>query len=294
MSAFHLNDVDDPHSVITPIDSGMTFPESLNVLLPKYESAIKLFQSLIASSSSSAELLANIRSPKLDKDVRMSLLKLFRRCVSTVCDTEATKKIQSIPTDQIVANYGHTFKPIDKLKKDFGSLSREERGTLAALLGEYDSRGQSGYQLTELFFSWFESKFGKVFKIKGPRGAGRDIELRSILSDFDEDYPCDFVISDRKTGDVVCVGFARYDSTRGGAQSDDRTGGNSNKLDKAINYERSTGNHFKLLFVADGPGLTHKDTWAEACKLDGAWGDRVRVSTLKLLERRVTQDWLRS
>jgi hypothetical protein len=289
-----LRDIEDPHSVVTPIDSGMTFPESLRILLPKYEPAIALFQTMVLESASSAELLGRIRDPKLDKDLRMSLLKLFRRCVSTVCDTEATKKIQKVPTKLLVDNYGHTFKPIERLKADFKDISKAQAGTLAALLGEYDSRGQSGYQLTDMFFTWFETQFDGIFSIAGPRGAGRDIELATLIDDFDEDYPCDFVIQDITDDEILCVGFARYDSTRGGAQSDDRTGGNANKVDKAKTYERSTGKYFKLLFIADGPGLTHNDTWEEACKLDGSWKDRVRVATLKLLDSRVTEEWLRS
>lgn len=50
----------------------------------------------------------------------------------------------------------------------------------------------------------------------------------------------------------------------------------------------------RILFVADGPGLTHGDTWSEAVKLDGSWDDNVRVTTLKLADQRVTLDWLRS
>ena len=48
----------------------------------------------------------------------------------------------------------------------------------------------------------------------------------------------------------------------------------------------------RIVFLADGPGLAHKDTWDEAVKLDGSWDGRVRVTTLKLADHRLTVDWL--
>jgi hypothetical protein len=100
------------------------------------------------------------------------------------------------------------------------------------------------------------------------------------------------VIRKADTQELLAVGFARYDSTRGGAQSDDRTGGNSYKVSKAREYCDESGDRLRLIFLADGPGLGHKDTWQEACELDGAWDGNVRVATMKLVDLRVTQDWL--
>lgn len=281
-----------PLDVVTAIPTGLTFPESLEVALNSYKSDILNFQSLVNQSTSSADLLARIRSNSVKADTRMSLLKLFRRCVSLVCDTESTKKIVAVSTESIVANFGDTFKPIASLKTQFASLSEDHIAALAVLMAENDGRGQSGYALTGRFFDWFESVF-RDFDISGPRGAGPDIELSSIFPDFVGSYPCDFVIKDKSSGKVCAVGFARYDSTRGGSQSDDRTGGNSNKVEKAKEYYRKSGNKFRIIFLADGPGLTHKDTWEEACNLDGQWDDNVRVTTLKLAKERVSREWLR-
>lgn len=89
----------------------------------------------------------------------MSLLKMFRRCVSPVLDTETTKKITKVATRMLVDAYGGTFKPIAKLKDQFANLSTDQQSALAALIGEYDTRGQLGYQLTETFFDWFEVTF---------------------------------------------------------------------------------------------------------------------------------------
>lgn len=289
-----LRKIDNPSNIITAIDSAIRFPEILDVLKEKYKNDIELFVKLINESNSSGNLLKRIRSKEFSSTQRMSLLKLFRRCVSPVLDTETTKKIQKIQTESLINNFGHTFKPINKLKEQFSNISEDSLSALACLIGEYDTRGQLGYQLTDQFFNWFENNFKTEFLIEGPRGAGKDIELSSLFSDFEGNYPCDFIIKDNSNNKILAVGFARYDSTRGGAQSDDRTGGNSYKVEKAKEYFRKTGKIFKLIFLSDGPGLLHKDTWEEACILDGFWSDKVRVATLKIAPERITVDWLRS
>jgi hypothetical protein len=132
----------DPHSVITAIDSGLRFPEVVPVMREKYEAAIRQFASLVEQASSSDNLLELIRTPTIPADRRMALLKIFRRCVSGVCDTEATKKITTISTRSLVDNYGSTFKPISKLKEQFADLSDVFVSVLAVSIGEYDNRGQ--------------------------------------------------------------------------------------------------------------------------------------------------------
>jgi hypothetical protein len=291
-----FSQIEDPHSVITAIDTAVRFPEILNVSWNKYASEIVLFRDLIMESNSSAELLQVIRGPRFNGDQRMSLLKMFRRCVSPILDTEMAKKIRSVQTQQLVANYGDSFKDIRILKQQFSELSEQQASALAALIGEYDTRGQLGYILTDRFFQWFEFTFANEFVITGPRGAGRDVELSSVFSDFNGNYPCDFVVRDKFTQDVLAIGFARYDSTRGGAQSDDRTGGNSDKVTKAQAYWTQSGNagrNLRIIFLSDGPGLAHGDTWLESCILDGAWEGNVRVATLKLAPYRITSSWLR-
>jgi len=288
-----ISSIRDPHSVITAIDSGLRFPEIVSVMRTKYEDDIRFFSQLVSTSTTSAELLERIRSSDIPADRRMALLKMFRRCVSGVCDTEATKKISKITTQSIVDAYGHTFKPISKLKEQLTDLTDEAIAVLAVSIGEYDNRGQQGYVLTGLFFDWFENKFRTEMMIEGPRGAGPDIELSTVVDGFSGSCPCDFVIRDRASRDVKAVGFARYDSTRGGAQSDDRTGGNLGKVYLIRDYCRTHNRIVRIVFLADGPGLAHKDTWKEACELDCIWDDNVRVTTLKLAEERLSLQWLR-
>lgn len=289
-----LRSISDVSKIITPIDSTIRFPEVLDILLTKYDDAIDVFCQLIIESDSSADILRKIRSPKRDADERMALLKMYRRCVSPVLDTETTKKIKKISNETLIETYGETFKPISKLKQQFSTLPKEYRYALAALVGEYDMRGQLGYQLTGTFFDWFETYFQGRYVIEGPRGAGPDIELSTIYPRFEGSYPCDFVVRRCSGNEVLAVGFARYDSTRGGAQSDDRTGGNSNKVEKLKAFDQLTQTRLKLIFLSDGPGLMHGDTWEEACTLDGQWDGRVRVITLKLAAQRITPKWLES
>lgn len=289
-----LRTISDISKVITPIDSTIRFPEVLDLLIEKYDNAIDVFCALIRESDDSADVLRKIRLSDRDADERMALLKMYRRCVSPVLDTETTKKIKKVDTEKLIETYGETFKPIAKLKSQFGVLPKEYKYALAALIGEYDTRGQLGYQLTGAFFDWFDHYFVGRYTIEGPRGAGRDIELSELYPDFNGSYPCDFVIRRVTDREVLAIGFARYDSTRGGAQSDDRTGGNANKVEKAKSFDQLTPTRLKLIFLSDGPGLMHRDTWEESCTLDGQWNGRVRVTTLKLAATRITPEWLDS
>lgn len=291
-----LADIPDRDSSITTFSSALTFPESLDAGKETYSAAVGEFAHLIGKATSSAHLLALIRDGAYRGKNRMSLLKLFRRCVSPVCDTERAKKVVSVSTESIVAACGDSFKSIDVLKAQFSPPLRQELiSALGVLLGENDARGQSGYALTAAFFDWFAAQpaFSSLVA-SGPRGAGGDIQLNSLLPNFDNNYPCDIVVTDANTAAVVAVGFARYDATRGGSQSDDRTGGNANKVDKARQYVANGGQPFRLIFLADGPGLLHGDTWREACALDGSFDVNVRVTTLKLAPSRITLPCLRN
>lgn len=291
----YLCTIKEPLAVVTAIDNAARFPESLTAFKVKYDEAITLFIRLIKESKDSGDLLFRIRNSGMSGKKRMALLKMFRRCVSTVLDTEAAKKSEkAMPTQAFIEHFGGSFKPIDDLRAQFDALSSDQRAALAALVGEYDTRGRSGYDLTEMFFQWFETAFDGVFILDGPRRAGRDVEVRTLFNDFPHDCPCDFVVRDAKHKSVLAIGFARYDSTRGGAQSDDRTGGNADKLSKIERFCSSSGTNIRLFYLADGPGLAHRDTWKAACDLDGQWNGNVRVTTFKLAPDRITEKWLRT
>ncbi|MBI6674037.1 hypothetical protein YA0637_21080 [Pseudomonas syringae] len=279
------------HQIITPIDLASRYPEVLDISMSRYHSDIDVFRQLANSSSDSGDLLLQIRTRFPDAKQKMTLLKIFRRCVCPVVDTEMARKAR-VPTSILVQNYSEYFKPIELVCSQFNNFTPVEEAALAALVGEYDTRGQSGYILTSMFFDWFDDYHRDQFFISGPRGAGRDIELKTLFDTYDGNFPCDFVIKDR-LGMLCAIGFARYDATRGGAQSDDRTGGNADKVSKAREFCIKYGHRFRIVFLSDGPGLAHLDTWQEACKLDGAWDGAVRVTTLKTAHARVTAGWLK-
>jgi hypothetical protein len=287
-----LTTITDPHSVITVIDSGLRFPEVVPVMREKYEEAIRQFAALVEEATSSGDLLERIRTSRIQAKRRGALLKIFRRCVSGVCDTEATGKIRAIPTHRFVDNYGSTFKPIRKLKEQFTSLTDEFVSVLAVSIGEYDNRGQQGYVLERQFADWFEDRFRDHLTIEGPKGPGPDVELSTVIPGFQGSCPCDFIIRKQLDRSVVAVGFSHYDSTRGGGQSDDRTGSNSGKVYMIRDHCQRIKKSLRIFFVADGPGLAHGDTWREAVNLDGMWDGNVRATTLKLADERVTLEWL--
>lgn len=283
---------DNPYEVITVLSTGANFAVDSRLALAKYTSNILNFIHLVNQSTSSADLLGKIRISKLDKDTRMTYLKLFRRCVCSSLDTELSKKITKVSTEELVSNFGDHFLDIEELKKFFNSeFNKSHLMSLSCLLAEYDKRGASGYQLTDLLFDELERLYPNI-EVLGPRGAGKDIELNTVYPSFmGGRFPCDFVIRDKQTHKILAVGFSRYDSTRGGAQSDDRTGGNAQKVSKLREHCLATGEVIKVLFVSDGPGLAHRDTWEETLSLDESWDDNVRVTTLKTLEE-VTLNWL--
>lgn len=57
MAEGFLSKINDPNTVITPIDTAIRFPEILAVLLAKYREDIELFSGMVAKAKSSAELL---------------------------------------------------------------------------------------------------------------------------------------------------------------------------------------------------------------------------------------------
>lgn len=283
----------EPIDIFTAIENQPIFQDSSELSFIKYKHILNLFHNLVMSEESSSKLLERIRTNEFDGNTRMGLLKVFRRLVCPMLDTEMSKKITKVSSDSLIKSFNKHFTSIESLRAYFAGKNIErDKFALASLLAEYDNRGKSGYDLTDFFFDWFENKFGGNFSIEGPRRAGQDIELSSILPDFHEtSFPCDFVIRDTKK-DIKVVGFARYDSTRGGSQSDDRTGSNALKVVKLRDYSRISDHIIKIIFLSDGPGICHNDTWCEIISLDGMWDDNVKVITLKIADIAITSKWL--
>jgi hypothetical protein len=196
-------------------------------------------------------------------------------------------------TDAVLRHYGATFRPIQEVQAAFMSRPHPDEA-LCALLWEYKDRGKKGYSLTERFFDLFRSTF-PTLPITGPERAGRDILLGNVFEDYPKpDRPVDFVIHDTDGKRVLAVGLARYDSDRGGAQEDDRTGGYRDCAAEVLGYATARGLPTKVVFLNDGPGLLLGSMWRDYAALETRWPGLVRVVTLRMVPERITYDWLTS
>ncbi|KAB8320447.1 hypothetical protein SD81_002290 [Tolypothrix campylonemoides VB511288] len=270
---------------ITFIDSEF-YPDYLDEAKTIYGSVIEQFAELADAASSSAELLVKIADRP--NPSRTQLLRVFRKYVSPDTSVEMLKVKKKIPS--IIEDYGHRFRDIEQVRENLSSRPNPDEALMAILM-EYKSRGQKGYELTEAFFLWFEKSFGSEYLIVGPVRAGRDVMLDEVLENWETKTPADILIS-RTDGTPLVIGFARYDSDRGGAQEDDRTGGNRDKVTDLLRYADTYELPLKIFFLNDGPGLTLGSMWNDYAALENYGRGRVMVCTLKMLDQRFTRDWL--
>lgn len=269
---------------ITFVDSEF-YPDYLEAAQLLYSDIFTEFKELTNNATSSIQLLKNIS--KLTDKKRIQLLRIFRKFISPDTSVEMLKKKSKI--DEICNEFGNRFREIEEVRDKLNQRGADDE-VLFALLYEYKDRGQKGYELTERFFQWFKHKFQDTFTIIGPERAGKDIILSKYLDDYDEGTPADFLISQNNI--PVAIGFARYDTDRGGAQEDDRTSGNKDKITLIKNWTLKTGKKLKVIYLNDGPGLLLGSMWEDYCQIEESWPDNVIVVTLKMLESRLTSQWL--
>ncbi|WP_334719476.1 hypothetical protein [Nostoc sp.] len=272
---------------ITIFDSPF-YPDSLDEAKMLYEKVLERFIELVDEATSSANLLEIIT--KEPDPLRIQLLRVFRRYVSPDTTVEMTKKKRDIPN--IINDFGDRFRSLEEVRRNLQSRPVPDE-TLMALLLEQSKRGQKGYDLTEAFFLWFDRVFGKNYIIQGPVRAGKDVMLDKVLDNWEAQTPADIFIS-RLDGTPLVVGFARYDSDRGGSQEDDRTGGNRDKATDILRYADTYKVALKVFFLNDGPGLLLGSMWNDYARLESYGSGKIMVCTLKMLDERFTQDWLES
>jgi hypothetical protein len=175
----------------------------------------------------------------------------------------------------ICDEFGKSFRPIVEVQKAFFSRPMPDEA-LCAILWEYKDRGQKGYD----------------YVFEGPERAGRDILLGEVFPEYPKpNRPADFVI--KKNDVILAVGFARYDSDRGGAQEDDRTGGYHFASDELLVYAKGKELRTKVIFVNDGPGLLLGSMWNDYSYLEEV-SDDIIVVTLRMITERITEEWLNS
>jgi hypothetical protein len=106
--------------------------------------------------------------------------------------------------------------------------------------------------------------------------------------------PVDFVIYDINENELLAIELARYDSDRGGAQEDDRTGGYRSCADEILSYTQNHNLRTKVIFLNDGPGLLLGSMWDDYANIENSWQNRIMVLTLRMVPDRITVEWLRS
>lgn len=269
--------------------NGAFYPDILAQACELYKPVLVYFGQLLKVSPSSEMLLKEIT--KLTQTwMRIQLLRVFRKYVSPDTSVEMLKSKNKIP--MVCATFGKDFRPINVVQKKFNERPLPDEA-LCAVLWEYKDRGQKGYSLTETFFDMFQSKFPD-YTIEGPKRAGADVQLKSVFPDYpNPTRPVDFVIRDNNKN-VLAIGLARYDSDRGGAQEDDRTGGYNNCAKEILAYTSTKKLKTKVIFLNDGPWLLLGSMWDDYSKLEKINSDRIMVLTLRMLDERLTEKWLKS
>lgn len=191
----------------------------------------------------------------------------------------------------ICDNFGAGFRNVVEVQKRFGERPLPDEA-LCAILWEYKDRGKKGYDLTERLFAILRQQF-PTLTISGPERAGKDILLGKHFPLYTKpDRPIDFLIAEG--ANILAVGLARYDSDRGGAQEDDRTGQYRDCAAEVLTYATANKLKTKVIFLNDGPGLLLGSMWNDYAYIEELYPNRVMVTTLRMIPERLTLDWLRA
>jgi hypothetical protein len=210
--------------------TGEYYPDILPLACELYKPVLVLFGDILKRSESSSALFWNLCELR-ETWMRIQLARVFRKYVSPSLSVEMLKK--KTQAAAICSRFEREFRPIHEVQRAFASRPIPDEA-ICALLWEYKDRGKKGYDLTERFFAMIREQLPDC-EVSGPERAGADIRLGSIWKDYPKpDRPADFVIT--RAGQILAIGFARYDSDRGGAQEDDRTGGYRDCAQEVLGY----------------------------------------------------------
>jgi len=267
--------------------NGEYYPDILPDACRLYEPVLVEFGQLLRASHSSENLFMTIMEGQ-NQWMRTQLCRVFRKYVSPTTPVEMLKR--KADAAKICENFGSKFRHIVEVQNKFSGRPIPDEA-LCAILWEYKDRGKKGYDLTERLFDLLRGRYPKL-NVAGPVRAGKDVLLGSVFQDYPKpDRPVDFVISRKKK--ILAIGLARYDSDRGGAQEDDRTGQYREVAQEIIAYADTHGQKdLKVIFVNDGPGLLLGSMWNDYAYIEDQWPGRVLVTTLRMIPERITPDWL--
>lgn len=268
--------------------TGEYYPDILRDACELYKPVLVMFGQMLRASESSTRLFMTI-SDVSQVWTRIQLARVFRKYVSPEIPVEMLKK--KTKAAEICEQFGRGFRPIQQVQAAFLTRPMPDEA-LCAVLWEYKDRGKKGYDLTDRFFSVFRSQF-PALAIHGPERAGKDILMGAVFKNYPKpDRPVDFVIYEGER--ALVIGLARYDSDRGGAQEDDRTGGYRNCADEILGYAKAKHLNLKVIFLNDGPGLLLGSMWNDYAALERSWPGKIMVTTLRMVPERLSLEWLRS
>lgn len=269
--------------------SGEYYPDILPEACELYKPVLVMFGQLLKTSESSEVLFRQICEIS-EGWIRVQLARVFRKYVSPETPVEMLKKKTAV--DLICRNFGKRFRAIPEVQKRFASRPIPDEA-LCAILWEYKDRGKKGYDLTERLFGVMRKQFPSL-TIKGPERAGKDVLMGTVFEGYpNPKRPVDFALYERNNPIPLAIGLARYDSDRGGAQEDDRTGGYFNCANEVLSYTRKRRYPTKVIFVNDGPGLLLGSMWDDYERLEKSGRGQVLVVTLRMVPSRITMDWLK-
>ena len=267
--------------------NGEFYPDVLPDACRLYEPVLIEFELLLKASHSSTDFFMSVMSTQ-NQWMRTQLCRVFKKYVSPQTPVEMLKR--KTDAEKICTQFGGGFRNIVEIQQKFNTRPMPDEA-LCAILWEYKDRGKKGYDLTERLFEVFRQLLPQ-YTFAGPERAGKDILLGSVFENYTKpDRPVDFVIKDGDT--VLAIGLARYDSDRGGAQEDDRTGQYREVAQETLSYsEKYKIPQVKVIFVNDGPGLLLGSMWNDYAYIEDQWLGKVKVVTLRMLADRVTSAWL--
>jgi hypothetical protein len=277
----------DGHLWIT-LSTGEYYPDVLPLACELYKPVLVTFGQLLKSAHSSTDLFTAIAATN-PQWMRIQLCRVFRKYVSPETPVEMLKKKSA--ASEICERFGKGFRAVTEVQAHFSARPMPDEA-LCAVLWEYKDRGQKGYDLTERLFTIIREQFCDL-RIIGPERAGKDVIMGELFKDYPKpDRPVDFVLFYKEK--PVAIGLARYDSDRGGAQEDDRTGQYRDCANEVIRYSKKTGKNLKVIFLNDGPGLLLGSMWRDYAYIENFWPGLVKVVTLRMFPERISIDWLLS
>lgn len=267
--------------------TGEYYPDILPDACRLYAPVLVQFGLLLSTSHSSTNFFTSIMETK-NQWMRTQLCRIFKKYVSPQTPVEMLKR--KTDAAKICSQFGDGFRNIVEVQRKFKSRPMPDEA-LCAVLWEYKDRGKKGYDLTERLFEMLQAQHAAL-ELDGPVRAGKDVLLGSVFPNYPKpDRPVDFVIYHGKK--VLAIGLARYDSDRGGAQEDDRTGQYREVAQEIFGYADSNGmQQMKVIYVNDGPGLLLGSMWNDYSYIEDQWPNRAKVVTLRMVPDRITKHWL--